>query len=233
MYSRRRFGLATMLPGLLQSSGYSAAVHATLDDGVYPQTTANNMRWEGDDGATIDALAAPPLLAAAEESFLNVGVQIGELIDANNYATLLLVHWPGETGPSYQDLVNGHKFGTVLGQFVTLDDYFQQCADPGYTQNYSADDYRDPYLEQLGQASATNPISRFVDFWKLQTELLALSGLKAMKACFKAQSASEENAQRDSSGHEALARSPRDLLERVAELTEVQPASESIELNSG
>ncbi len=179
-YATRRFGLSRSLPGILKLAGYTSVIHATLDDGKFPQTTNNNMRWQGDDSSTIDALATPPRLAAAAESWLGIGITIGELIDSQHYGSLFVVHWPGEECDSYADLVNSSRFGDIIGRFVTLDEYFEQVSDPGYSQNYRADDYRNPFLSQSVEAKLVDPITRFAKYWRRTVELQAIQGLEAM-----------------------------------------------------
>ena len=182
IYARRTFGLRVGLPAVLDQLDIPHVVHSTLDDGVFPQTSANHIRWEGDDGTTVDAIVSPPKLATAPETWLNLGVRIGEVIDINQYASLMFVRWPNQGADYYFDLVHSCRFGAVLGNFVTLDEYFQNAADPGYTQNYQADDYRDPYLNQLVQRKTSNPISGFSDYWRDLVRAMSLSGSMVMAA---------------------------------------------------
>ncbi len=228
VYGRRRDGLSPMLPALLGQFGQKLAVHATLDDGVYPQTAANNIRWEGDDGSTIDALAAPAWLASSADSYLDLGIKIGENLDANHLGTIFLVHWPGPTGPQYQDLVRSSRFGAVLGQFTRLDEYFEHCGDPGYSQNYRADDYRNHYLDQMVAQNTPNPISRYIDYWQGQGRRLTLAGLGAMagmlsktvdqKNAIQCQASAAADPVQDASAHSELDRQAIDSV--AAELAE-------------
>lgn len=182
IYARRTFGLRVGLPAVLERLGFDKVVHCTLDDGIFPQTSGNHIRWEGDDGTTVDALVAPPKLASAPETWLNLGVQIGEVIDINQYASLLFVHWPGDESDYYRDLVNSCRFGAILGNFVPMEEYFENLADPGFTQNYLADDYRDPYLKQMIAGKAINPVSRFVEYWRALVGLMSFEGMTALSA---------------------------------------------------
>ena len=180
VYARRRFGLHVALPGWLEQFDVADLVHATLDDGVFPQTAANQLRWEGLDHTVVSALVAPPKLAAAPETWLNLGLRIGEVMDINQYACLVFAHWPGDDCDSYRDVVNSSRFGPVLGQFVTLAEYFQSFPDPGFTQHYQVDDYRDPWLAQLVAEGQANPLSRFMAYWHRLPILMAVGGLQTM-----------------------------------------------------
>ncbi len=184
VFGRRRFGLNTSTPGVIKRAGLHSAIHATLDDGVFPHTAPNNIRWQGDDGTTVDALTAPPRLADSPETWLRLGITIGECIDSSHYASVLFVHWPGQHCDSYLDLVASAEFGDVLGRFVNLNEYFEQVVDPGYAEDYPADQYRNPWLVQLVESAACDPLSRFVEYWKRQTRLLAWQGIEAIRAAW-------------------------------------------------
>jgi alpha-mannosidase len=60
VFGRRRFGLTPMLPQILQNCGFEAAVHATLEEGVFPEGTQTKVRWEGCDGTALDTIARTP-----------------------------------------------------------------------------------------------------------------------------------------------------------------------------
>ncbi len=180
--ARRRAGMTPLLPGAIRLAGGTATIHATLDDEVFPRTSSGNIRWQGSDGETLDALAAPPRLADSPETWLATGVAIGEAIDSSHFATVFFVHWPGVQCVWYDDLVHSTRFGDVLGRFVTLEQYFDQASDPGYTQDYALDGYRFPGLVQLAEAGEPDSVSRFVDYWNCRADLLAGEGLRAILA---------------------------------------------------
>src|SRR5690606_31208807 len=55
VWGRRKFGVGTQIPQLLDKLAYSAALHYVLDDGLYPDEEQGKFRWEGCDGTVIDA----------------------------------------------------------------------------------------------------------------------------------------------------------------------------------
>ena len=104
VYGRRRFGLTPFLPQILTKLGFDAALHAALEDGVVPEGSQVKVRWEGCDGTPITALARLPLDAAKPQTFLNLGVKMGESMDMDHIATICLAHWPGTPSPWFEDL---------------------------------------------------------------------------------------------------------------------------------
>ena len=57
VFGRRRFGLSLALPQILAKTGFTAAVHFTLDDGQFPTGNQSCIEWEGFDGTACDAIA--------------------------------------------------------------------------------------------------------------------------------------------------------------------------------
>jgi alpha-mannosidase len=179
-WGSRRFGLSRSLPGILELAGFTSAVHASLDDGNFPHTAPNLTRWQGDDLTIFNALSSMPRLADSPETWLKLSIRTGEMIESHHFATEFFVHWPGAQSDSYVDLVNSQKFGEVLGRFITVDQFFSEASDPGYTQTWRADDYRDPFLAQLVQANSLDPVSRFSRYWQLSARLQTALSLHRM-----------------------------------------------------
>lgn len=180
VFARRRFGLRVGLPGLLEHFGIGSVIHCTLDEGVFPQSSANQIRWEGLDGTASNALMSPPKLTTDPSGFLNLGVHTGEIIDINQDATQLFVHWPDQGCVYWHDLLRSFEFGPVLGQFVTATQFFEEFIDPGFTQSYVSDDYREPYLAQLVTSKHRNPLSRYSAYWHQLVELMGQCGRWAL-----------------------------------------------------
>ncbi len=182
VYMRRRFGLTSATPGLLNQLGFVGAIHATLDDGKFPTGSSCNIRWTGDDNRSILAIGDLPLSAADAGSFVGLGVRLGEAIDSAHIAAAVFVHWPGETCESFHDLVRISNYGPLLGSFVGLNDYFDSVYDPGYGESFSADEYKSPFLSQAIRQDSPHPISRFTTYWERFYQLGAFRALLS-QAC--------------------------------------------------
>ena len=146
VFARRRFGLTPALPQILAKTGFTAAVHFTLDDGQFPVGSQSCIQWEGFGGASIDALARIPLDAARADSFFRLPEKLGAAMEMDQPATVVFAHWPGRVCPWYEDLMRIASYSRVLGSFCTLDDYFQQAGQSGQKVKYNADQYRSPFL---------------------------------------------------------------------------------------
>ena len=166
IFGRRQFGLTPSLPQLLVAFGYRAALHATLDGGQFPEATQSKSRWEGDAQSSLDAIVRGPLDASRPQTFLNLAGHISESMDMDHVATRCFAHWADQQSPWYDELLRISGYTGALGQFVTLDDYFDQTYDPGLHDRFGPDQYHTPYLQQHVAAGDPRPISRYARYWQ-------------------------------------------------------------------
>ena len=162
VWGRRRYGLAVGWPQVLNRWGFVAALHGALDAGQYPRGSQAKIRWEGFDGSAIDALARVPVDVRSDESILLFPARMGESMDLDHVATVMLAHWPGDASPFYEDLRRTARYVPVLGRFVTAQEYFRHTDAAGRLTRFEADQYRTPYLKEAVAAGQADPLSRYV-----------------------------------------------------------------------
>jgi alpha-mannosidase len=182
VYGRRRYGLTPALPQILHGLGFTGAIHATLDDGRFPEGTQIKTRWEGSDGTPIDAIARAPLDATKAQTFLGYAVKLGESMDSDHVATICLAHWPGQTCRWFDDLRRAARYSPALGKFITLEAYFAETDSAPHTDRFEADQYRDPYLKQAVIRRHEDPLSTSVRYWKRRAAADAAQSLTALSA---------------------------------------------------
>ncbi|MEE3371934.1 MAG: hypothetical protein VX346_21555 [Planctomycetota bacterium] len=180
VYGRHRFGLTAGLPQVLARLGFAGACHATFEDGRVPEGSQVKLRWEGSDGSSIDAIGKAPLDASRPETFLNLAARLGESMDTDHVATLVLAHWPGRASPWLADLHRISRFGNMLGRFVTVDEYFNDTDVSGYLERFEADQYRSPYLQQAVIGRRPDPISSAVRYWRSRAIATASESLDTL-----------------------------------------------------
>ncbi len=180
VFGRFRFGLSPVLPQLLNKLGFLGALHVPFEDGRVPEGTQFKTRWEGPDGASIEAIARPPQDATKAETFLNLAVKMGESMDRDHVATLCLAHWPGQSSPWYQDLRRIASYCPALGKFVGIEAYFQTTDTPTQLDRYDAGQYRSPYLKQAVIRRTPDPISNCVRYWQRRASLSAQQALETL-----------------------------------------------------
>lgn len=183
VFGRRRFGLSPVLPPLLRELGFTAAVHFTLDDGRFPSGNQSRVQWEGIDGKSIEAIARVPIDATRADAFLRLPERLGDAMDLDHVATLVLAHWPGRASPWYEDIRRIATYTAVLGSFSTIDDYFEETNMSGQQVRYKCDQYRSPYLRQDVAAGRGDPISRWVYYHRRHATAQTLQTLHTLAAC--------------------------------------------------
>lgn len=177
VFGRRRFGLGPTLPQLLRKLGFVGAVHATLDDGRFPQGSQIKIRWEGCDGTSVEAVARPPLDAAKAQTFLSLAIKLGESMDSDHVATLCLAHWPGASSVWLDDLRRIARHCPALGKFASIEQYFTETAASAQLDRFEASQYRSPYLKQAVIRQQVDPISSVQRYWRRRAELEAAEAL--------------------------------------------------------
>ncbi|MBN2473751.1 MAG: hypothetical protein JXB62_04045 [Pirellulales bacterium] len=180
IFGRRRFGLSPVLPQILRRYGFTGAVHSTLDDGRFPTGNQSRIQWQGLDGTVIEALGRVPLDASRAEAFLRLPERLGDAMDLDHVATVILAHWPGQTSSWYEDLRRIASYSTALGTFATIDHYFDQTGLAGQQTSYRPDQYRSPYLRQAVSAGQADPISRWARYFQRRAAVEAAATLDAL-----------------------------------------------------
>lgn len=160
-WGRRRYGLSSMLPQLLQKSGFYSGLHFLLDDGIYPDREQSRMRWEGCDSSSVDAYSRIPLAADSATTWLRFPERMAETMESDHVAALALARWPETRCVFFQDLRRIQKYAPVLGRFVTFEEYFLHTDDHGGGWHHDTKEYLSPFFVQAVARREAQPITRF------------------------------------------------------------------------
>jgi alpha-mannosidase len=161
IWGRRRYGMTTLLPMILDRFGFRGALHVALDDGLYPDTEESRIRWEGCDGTALDATTRIPLAVDSAASFLRFPSRLAESMQQDQTAAIVWARWPEVRNPFWQDLERIHRQSAVLGRFVTFRQFFEQTDDSGRHARLQESEYLSPFLIQAVAAQERDPIGRF------------------------------------------------------------------------
>jgi len=166
VFGRRQFGVSPLVPQLLRRLGYEGAIHAVLSQGRYPEGAQIKFRWEGPDRSALDTIGRTPLDVSQPGTFLALAKKLGATMDVDHVATLFFVHWPGGACTWYYDLRRAARYGSMLGKFVTAQQYFRDTDYPAQVERFRADQYQSPYLAQAVARRVPDPISTSVRYWR-------------------------------------------------------------------
>jgi alpha-mannosidase len=223
VYGRQRFGLTPLLPQILTKLGFDAALHASFEEGVVPEGSQAKVRWEGCDGTPLTAIARLPLDAAKPQTFLNLGVKLGEAMDMDHIATVCLAHWPGTPSPWYEDLRRISGYCSALGKFITMEEYFRTTDYPVQQDRFGYDQYRSPYLKQAVAGNQLDPISTVVRYWHRRAAAEAAQSLVTLAALATGKGVRIQDLEDQT---DAAIREPLDLLTEIDLTDEVAEATE-------
>ncbi|MCA9041509.1 MAG: hypothetical protein KDA65_14245, partial [Planctomycetaceae bacterium] len=180
MWARRRFGFSTLLPMLLNRMQYQSALHFALDDGLYPDEEHTRFRWEGADNTSIEACSRIPMAADSASSFLKFPQRLGESMQSDNVAGVILARYPEEKTPWMEDLRRISAYAPVLGKFVTWTELFNHADHYSKEARYQQKEYLSPVLIQRVAYELRNPISQFREHFSLRYLLSQLEWSEAM-----------------------------------------------------
>lgn len=190
VFGRRVGGFHPAQPQILSSLGYRGALHLPLSpDQRTPSVSGTTLGWQGLGQHSLDAISAPPIDADSADAFLGLSLNIGEQVDSAHQATLVFAHWPTSGCEAFNDLTRVARHSSLLGRFVTCDEFFDTLYHPSYGDRFDYDDYRSNTLSNWVAESRANPISAPVELQRLQSEWLALRHLNTMLAAFNHQAA--------------------------------------------
>lgn len=129
-----RFGslLPPRLPQLLCKLGVTGTLLNGFDGAAPPMTDSVKVDWQGIDGSRLSAIASVPLDLSLPQSYVQLAERIRETLDRDHTATLLLAGWAGCRHPFYEDLRRVAKRSRLLGEWITLEDYFEKTAPPDH-----------------------------------------------------------------------------------------------------
>jgi alpha-mannosidase len=191
VFARRLPGLEVTLPTSLLAHGFRSGLHEAFEETRLPSASHTYLRWQGVDGETLPSLTKTIYDASDSQTFLKLGIRIGETLDIDHVAASQFVHWPGQASVAYTDLMESATRCDALGKWCLLDDLIANLNDPGYSPNLSSFDYRAGYLKLLlsarasGEAVDPDPdpiqqVQRLVRHESQQRELGLWAGLAQM-----------------------------------------------------
>ncbi|MCA8996688.1 MAG: hypothetical protein KDA80_06880, partial [Planctomycetaceae bacterium] len=212
-WCRRKFGVGSHLPQILDRLGYTGALHVVLDDGIYPDDEQTNLRWEGSDGSTIPAFSRIPLAADSASSMLRFPVRMSESMDYDHVAAVAFARWPEMKTPFLEDFRRAHAYGPILGKFVTFADFFDTTTSPGRISDFRAGGYLSPTLSFSVARQEPDPISRFIRYWKRYYEFLKTDWILAIGDLIRSRRGNDRRTGLDQMVHAAHPEATKETIE--------------------
>jgi len=147
-------GSSAFLPKLLHERGYRGAVWHLFDGTPLPEPGANRIRWQGPDGAAIEAVAQPPLDARSAGTILQLPGKIGDAMDHDHACIVSFAHHAGTASPWFTELRRIAAWTTLLGRFVTPATLFAETPHAGVLADFPPDAFPPTLPEASGETPA-------------------------------------------------------------------------------
>lgn len=180
VWMRMRFGLSTQLPLLCERFGLIGAYHLVLDDGHYPDEEQSHFAWEGRSGTVIQSISRIPLSVENAISLLRIPERMAEAMNHDHLASVVLARWPKLRNPWFRDLVHIQNLVPILGRFSHLDQFLKETEHSGQQSSHEQRLYQTPDLAQITGRKGVDPLSRFVRYWRWQTQAETLAWMQAV-----------------------------------------------------
>lgn len=154
-------GSSAFLPQVLAAHGYRGAIWNLFDGTPLPDPAASRIRWQGQDGSCIDALARVPLDARAAGTILQLTEKIGDAMDHDHSCIVAFAHYAGTASPWFALLRRLASWTTLLGRFVTPATLFTETEHAGLLADFAADAFP-PTLPPDGCAATGDLVGEHV-----------------------------------------------------------------------
>ena len=110
VFARRRFGLGPVWPQVWQQANYDGALHSTFDSGRFPANLQARSQWRGLGDSRVNICGQVTRDASLPETALGLGATMGESMENDFVATVVLVRWAGQRTVWLDDFEAGQRF---------------------------------------------------------------------------------------------------------------------------
>lgn len=170
VFGRRRGGLHSQMPLLLQSSGITKCLLLSFDESLVPSHGSTVVAWPSADGKQVDAFTRMPQPADSPQTYFHLAHYLHQTILQDQSATLALMHRNKPAVPSsaadaprsfanrdvdtprspvpvwYGDWLELSLLAPSLGKWSTLSSYFNEVMTGDYTSAAQPDEFSTDYL---------------------------------------------------------------------------------------
>jgi len=176
-YGRLTTGLSPVLPQVLKLTEMKGAIHfAPLVGWKIKENEQSKIVWQGTDNTHVDALVRYPIEATTFLGFFELAEQLSKQISYDQVPTSVFALFPGQTSVWLNTLRRMTRYTTGLGKFSDIDNYFGDTTHSGGSHRFGYEKYPVNALMESEQ----NPISRWNDLYRKNTDRLVQSSLETL-----------------------------------------------------
>ncbi|MBQ3351866.1 MAG: hypothetical protein IJG38_15845 [Thermoguttaceae bacterium] len=193
-FGRLTNGLTPLLPGILSRLGIKGVMYCAFDGSRLPMPEKCRIQWSGLDGRTVSAYAQKPFDVENNCELFKIPEFVANLAQ-NDYALgSVTLHQPGPLDGLSNPMVEyffssclspmisqGH-YGSVLGGYTPLKEYFNRTSYSGDDTDFSVDEYKYAFLQSAIDREWTDPVSRWMRYYRCAGLISDVSVLESMSA---------------------------------------------------
>ncbi len=193
-FGRLTNGLTPLLPGILARLGIKGVMLCTFDGSRLPSADKCRIQWSGLDGRTISSYAQKPFDVENNCELFKIPEFVANQAQ-NDYALgTITLHQPGPLdelaspmaeyffSSSLSPLIAQNHYGSVLGGYTPLKEYFNRTCYSGDDTFFSVDEYKYTFLQSAIDREWTDPISRWARYYRCAGLISDVSVLESMSA---------------------------------------------------
>ncbi len=180
VFGRREAGYSPILPRILSLAGCRNALLFTGDGWRGTDEVQSRVDWLGTGGGKVGTLSRPPYDGSNPKDYMLLPDRVGYSSSGDRALSAVYRHEPGEEAVWLGDMARMTKFAPVLGEVLSLPEFFKKTDESGIERSFGKDAFRTNFLTRAVRDGRRNPIS----VWPLLRALSARMNVLASLALF-------------------------------------------------
>ena len=177
VFGRNQAGYTPILPFVLQAAGCPRALLFTRDGWKGCDEPQSRVDWRGGAGGMVGTLSRPTFDASDAKTFMRLSDRIGYSSSGDRALSAVFEHRPGQEAVWLSDIARMSKFAPVLGEVLSLGEFFKKTDGGTIQRKLSKDTFRTNYLTRAVQAGRRCPVSVWPRLRRLSAEMDLLAAI--------------------------------------------------------
>ena len=180
VFGRCEAGYSPILPQILNLGGCKNALLFTDDGWKGTDQIQSRVDWTAPGGAKVGCLSRPAYDGGNAKDYMLLPDRVGYSSSGDRALSAIYKHRPGKESVWFGDMARMTKFAPVLGEVVSLAEFFKKTDETGFRLSLEKDAFRTNFLTRAARDRRRNPVS----VWPILRELSARMNRIAALALF-------------------------------------------------
>lgn len=180
VFGRCEAGYSPILPQILNLANCRNALLFTDDGWKGTDQVQSRVDWTAPGGVKIGCLSRPCYDGGNAKDYMLLPDRVGYSSSGDRALSAIYKHRPGKESVWFGDMARMTKFAPVLGEVVSLGEFFKKTNETGIRLSLEKDAFRTNFLTRAARDGRRNPVS----VWPILRELSARMNRAAALALF-------------------------------------------------